>query len=339
MKNNSYTVGGLFSGVGGIEKGFENNGFDISWANEYDSKACETYRYNHNHKLIEDDIHNLNGSTLESVDVLTGGFPCQAFSVAGYRKGFEDKRGNLFFQIMRLVDEFQEKPKVLFLENVKNFYTHDGGNTFSTVYKEIEKRNYSVFHKVLNTSTYTEIPQNRERIFIIGFKNDRHWELNPEKVCSWKFDSLFPPKKINNTLHIKDLLESGKVDKKYYYDKSKYMYDELKKSMKSNDTVYQWRRKYVRENQSNQCPTLTANMGTGGHNVPLVVDDSGFRKLTPKECFKFQGFDDSFDIPPTVSNSHLYKQAGNSVTVKLISKVSLQSVVVALQAGTVALLL
>jgi len=131
-----YTVGGLFSGVGGIELGFEKNGFEIIWSNEFDSKACETYRFNHKHHLIEDDIHNLKGDELQSIDILTGGFPCQAFSVAGYRKGFDDKRGNLFFQIMRIVDELSEKPKVLFLENVKNFYTHDGGNTFKTVYKE-----------------------------------------------------------------------------------------------------------------------------------------------------------------------------------------------------------
>ena len=321
-ENNQYTVGGLFSGIGGIELGFEKLGYNISWANEFDSKACETYRFNHKHNLIEDDIHNLRGEELQSVGVLTGGYPCQAFSVAGNRKGFDDIRGNLFFQIMRLVDELSEKPKVLFLENVKNFYTHDGGNTFKTVYKEIEKRGYSVFHKVLNTADYTDIPQNRERIFIICFRNERDWKLNPDRVCSWKFNSLFPPSKIDDNQHIKDLLENGEVDKKYYYDESKYMYNELKESMTSRDTVYQWRRKYVRENQSDQCPTLTANMGTGGHNVPLIIDDYGFRKLTPMECFKFQGFDDSFQLPPTLSNSHLYKQAGNSVTIKLIERLA-----------------
>ena len=115
------------------------------------------------------------------------------------------------------------------------------------------------------------------------------------------------------------MLEKRKVDEKYYYDESKYMYDELKENMKSRDTVYQWRRKYVRENKSNLCNTLTANMGTGGHNVPLVVTDDGFRKLTPRECFNFQGFPRGFKFPKDMANSHLYKQAGNAVTVDIIA--------------------
>jgi len=321
-KRNKYTVGGLFSGVGGIEQGFENNGFSISWANEFDPSACRTYRFNHKHTLIEKDIHELAGAELPSVDVLTAGFPCQAFSVAGYRKGFQDNRGNLFFQIMRLVDEFEEKPKVLFLENVKNFKGHDGGNTFKTVCKEIESRGYSIFTQVLNTADYTDIPHNRERIFIICFRDERLWDLESSASCSRTFSSLFPPEKSANRKHIRDLLEKTKVEEKYYYDESKYMYNDLKEAMKSRNTVYQWRRKYVRENQSDLCPTLTANMGTGGHNVPLIIDDFGFRKLTPMECFRFQGFDDSFKAPPDVSNSDLYKQSGNSVTVKLIEKLA-----------------
>jgi DNA-cytosine methyltransferase len=202
-KRNKYTVGGLFSGVGGIEQGFENNGFSISWANEFDPSACRTYRFNHKHTLIEKDIHELAGAELPSVDVLTAGFPCQAFSVAGYRKGFQDNRGNLFFQIMRLVDEFEEKPKVLFLENVKNFKGHDGGNTFKTVCKEIESRGYSIFTQVLNTADYTDIPHNRERIFIICFRDERLWDLESSASCSRTFSSLFPPEKSANRKHIR----------------------------------------------------------------------------------------------------------------------------------------
>ena len=123
-------------------------------------------------------------------------------------------------------------------------------------------------------------------------------------------------------MHISDLIIKKKVEDKYYYTESAYMYDDLVKSMKSRDTVYQWRRKYVRENKSDVCPTLTANMGTGGHNVPLIIDDWGYRKLTPRECFNFQGYPDTFILPKEVSNGQKYKQAGNSVTVTLIKKLA-----------------
>ena len=117
-------------------------------------------------------------------------------------------------------------------------------------------------------------------------------------------------------------METGEIDEKYYYRQDKYMYKELVKSIKSKETLYQWRRLYVRENKSNLCPTLTANMGTGGHNVPLLKAEDGFRKLTPRECFNFQGFPKSFKLPNNLSNSDLYKQAGNSVTVELIAKLA-----------------
>jgi DNA (cytosine-5)-methyltransferase 1 len=317
---NKYKVGGLFSGVGGIEMGFEQAGFSIEWANEFDKYACKTYRSNFNHQLFEKDIHNLKGDELSNVNVLTGGFPCQAFSVAGYRKGFNDERGNLFFQIMRLIDEMDHKPEVLFLENVKNFKGHDRGRTFEIVCKEIAERGYSVFHDVLNTAKYTLIPQNRERIFIICFKNEHDWQLKPiNSTISSRFSALFPPKLKNKPKNIRDFLEKRTVDRKFFYDEDKYMYKELKENMTNIDTVYQWRRKYVRENKSNLCSTLTANMGTGGHNVPLIIDDSKrFRKLTPRECFNLQGFGKNFKIPSEISNGNLYKQAGNAVTVPLI---------------------
>ena len=313
-----FKVGGLFSGVGGIEQGFINAGFKVSWANEIDKHACITYRANHSHKLYEENIFNLNASKLEPIDILTGGFPCQPFSIAGLRKGFDDKRGNLFYQIMRLVDEMKSKPQVIFLENVKNFHTHDNGNTFKTVIKEMNNRGYSTFTKVLNTAEYTVIPHNRERIFIIGFKDELDWQSSNKVTCSSTFNSLFPPVPELNKFKVQDLLTKSKVEDRYYYGPDKYMYSELLSSMKNRDTVYQWRRKYVRENKSNVCPTLTANMGTGGHNVPLIIDDFGFRKLTPSECFRFQGFHDDFILPSTLANGKLYKQAGNSVSVPLI---------------------
>ncbi|MDC1114075.1 DNA (cytosine-5-)-methyltransferase [Methylophilaceae bacterium] len=314
-----YTVGGLFSGVGGIEQGFLKKGFEVLWSNDIDEPSSKTFKKNFNHKHILKDIHKLKGDELEPVDVLVGGFPCQAFSIAGYRKGFEDERGNLFFQIMRLVNELKEKPKVLLLENVKNFYTHDHGNTFAEVHKALEKKGYCVFHKVLNTSAITKVPQNRERTFIICFDEGAGALLDPAQVMSHKFNQIFPPKELKNTHSIREYLEKKEVDKKFFYGEEKYMFKELKETIKSKDTVYQWRRQYVRENKSNVCPTLTANMGTGGHNVPLILNDDGrYRKLTPRECFNLQGFPKSYRLPDDVPVSQLYKQAGNSVTVKII---------------------
>jgi DNA (cytosine-5)-methyltransferase 1 len=317
-----YTVGGLFSGVGGIELGFMENGFEVLWSNDIDEASSITFKQNFDHQHILLDVHKLKGKEVQAVDVLVGGFPCQAFSIAGYRKGFRDERGNLFFEIVRLIEELEYQPKVLFLENVKNFYTHDNGRTFKVVKECLEDLGYCVFTKVLNTADYTNIPQNRERTFIIGFLEGSQALFDDSQLMSYTFNRIFPPTPIHKPHHIKKYLETKKVDEKFYYGKDRYMYDELKQSMKSTDTVYQWRRQYVRENKSNVCPTLTANMGTGGHNVPLIVDDYGFRKLTPRECFNLQGFPKNYKLPNEIAISQLYKQAGNSVTVGMISKLA-----------------
>ena len=150
----AFKVGGLFSGVGGIELGFQKAGFDIAWANEFDREACISYRKNSKHLLIEKDVYELKGNDLAPVDVLVAGFPCQAFSLAGKRKGFDDERGNLFFEIMRLVNELEEKPKVIFLENVKNLKSHDNGNTFRRIANIIQEENgYSFFFNVMPISS------------------------------------------------------------------------------------------------------------------------------------------------------------------------------------------
>ena len=176
MKNRKFTVGGLFSGVGGIELAFERAGFEISWANEFDKNACKTYRLNHpNHNLIEEDIYNLDPKKMKSVDILVGGFPCQAFSVAGYRKGFKDPRGNLFYEIARFIDELKVKPKALMLENVKNLSGHDKGNTRKAIEKILIDFGYSVHWQVYNTYKYSDAPQNRERTIICCFKNKKSY--------------------------------------------------------------------------------------------------------------------------------------------------------------------
>jgi len=299
-------VGGLFAGIGGIELGFKKAGFEISWANEIDKNASITYRHNHKHKLFEKDLKDLKTSEVSPIDILTGGFPCQAFSIAGQQKGFHDDRGNVFFEILRFIDDL--KPKIIFLENVKNLVGHDKGKTFKRITYELEDRGYTIHHKILNSSEYGCVPQNRERIYIVAFK-DENIALN------FTF-----PKARKLQKKITDLIDS-KVDGKFYYTNSRY-YEQLKKEMKNRDSVYQWRRVYVRENKSKLCPTLTANMGTGGHNVPLIIDDIDIRKLTPRECARFQGYDEDFKFPKTLSNSALYKQIGNSVTVPVIEAIA-----------------
>lgn len=307
--SDSIKVASLFAGIGGICYGFKQAGAEIVWANEIDKDACKTYRHNFGGDyLVEGDIKLVDPNTIPDIDILNGGFPCQAFSVAGYRKGFDDERGNLFFEITRLLEV--KRPRAILLENVKNLEGHDHGNTFKVIKEQLELLGYHVHHKVLNTMEYGNVPQNRERIYIVGF-------LSKEA-----YDRFTYPEEIPLTRTIHDVIDVA--DKKplgLYYHNSKY-YPELQKTMTRKDTVYQWRRVYCRENKSNVCPTLTANMGTGGHNVPLILDDFGIRKLTPEECVGFQGFPDEFSFPEDICNASKYKQAGNSVSVPVIRRIA-----------------
>ena len=332
-----YTVGSLFAGIGGICSGFKQAGFNVIWANEWDKNACTTYRYNFNTNLLEGDINNISEpKKLGKVDIITSGFPCQAFSVAGYRQGFEDEkgRGNLFFETARFIEQLQ--PKSYLLENVKNLVGHDNGNTFKVIRNVITKDlNYSFIPFIFDSKEYGNIPQTRERIYIVGFRNEGYVsaplntntketsEIYSEKIEKTKSYKFVLPEPKPLTCTIRDLLCKGKVDDKYYYKKGHPYYNTLKENMKNRDTVYQWRRVYIRENKSKVCPTLTANMGTGGHNVPLIIDDFGIRKLTPKECLAFQGFPSTFKFPTVVANTHLYKQAGNSVVVPVVKRIAI----------------
>ena len=314
-----YTLGSLFAGIGGIEKGFEKAGVQTLWANELDHAACVTYRTNFDTLLYENDISKLVKDAKEGkflfpkVDILAAGFPCQAFSIAGYQKGFEDERGNLFFSIMDVVELI--RPKVLFLENVKNLRTHDKGRTYKTIRNFLDDANYTTTDFVLNTMEYGALPQNRERIYIICFDKTQD---NFSQDSHLALEELLRLEKKPLILKVKDLLEDGAVDDRFYYKKDHIYYDRLNEAMTNPDTVYQWRRVYVRENQSNVCPTLTANMGTGGHNVPLIRDQYGIRKLTPRECFRLQGFPDTFVLPTELALSQLYKQIGNSVSIPVV---------------------
>lgn len=303
-----YKTADFFAGVGGIRLGFEKVGFKTIFSNDFDKTCKLTYDLNFKEpKLNTDDIWELNINELPNFDILLAGFPCQAFSIAGYRKGFKDEkgRGNLFFRLAEIIE--LKKPEIIFLENVKNLKGHDNGNTFKVISNTLKKLGYYVKYDVLNSMDYANIPQNRERIFIVGF-------LDKEKYNKFKF-----PTKISLTNSFKDYLLK-KVDDKYYYN-NKPLYYRIKDDVNSEETVYQWRRKYVRSNKKNVVPTLTANMGTGGHNVPIIKNGKGIRKLTPKECFMLQGFPENYNLP-ILPDSKLYHQAGNSVCVPLIERIA-----------------
>ena len=301
----------LFAGIGGFRIAMQNVGGKCIYTSEWDTNAKITYRANFGEVPFGDITKDYTKNYIpNNFDVLCAGFPCQAFSIAGNQKGFADTRGTLFFDIEQIVEK--HKPKVVFLENVKNLVSHDNGNTFKTIISVLEdKLGYKVFTKILNSMTHANIPQNRERIFIVAFDPNQ-----VENYAQFRFPSEI---KLTKTIH--DILEKGRQAENLYYQKDHQYYPELKKAITSKDTVYQWRRVYARENKSNVCPTLTANMGTGGHNVPLIKDDFGIRKLTPKECFLFQGYPENY-ILPNLANSKLYMQAGNSVTTTLIERIS-----------------
>lgn len=301
----------LFAGIGGFRLAMQNCGGKCVYSSEWDENARQTYFHNFGDTPFGDITLEPNKQLIpDNFDVLCAGFPCQAFSIAGYRKGFEDTRGTLFFDVAEIIR--RKRPKAVFLENVKNLYTHDNGNTFAVIKQTLEELGYVVYHQVMNAMEYANVPQNRERIFIVCF--------DPIQVPNHSEFSF--PKKEKLTKTIADCIDYSVSDNRYFYSKNFPHFDVLLQDMTSKETIYQWRRQYVRENKSNVCPTLTANMGTGGHNVPLILTDNGIRKLTPKECINFQGYPEQYSFPQTIAQSAMYKQAGNSVVVPLITKVS-----------------
>lgn len=297
----------LFAGTGAFTRAFENTKRVKSvFANDMVETSKQIYDINFNHELTLGNLNDIDVETIPKHDILTGGFPCQPFSIAGKQEGFQDERSNVFWKILEIIDKHE--PACVILENVKNLVTHDDKKTFETIKTELGKRNYHLRYKVLNTSDITTVPQHRERIYIVCIKSKEVFD---------NFTLDFPSVQKHK---ISSLLEK-EVDDKYYYTDKSSTWDLVKASVVKQDTVYQYRRVYVRENKSNECPTLTANMGTGGHNVPLICDHKGIRKLTPRECFNFQGFPSSY-ILPELSDSKLYKLAGNAVSLPVVELIA-----------------
>ena len=305
----------LFAGTGAFSLALKEYNYDCIFANDMVVPSKVLYEANFG-KLTLGDLNNIDVTEIPKHNILCGGFPCQPFSIAGEMRGFDDKRSNVFWKILEIMKYCQ--PDIVILENVKNLVSHDKGNTFKTILKEIKSIDYTVKYSILDTCKVTNIPQHRERIYIICFRNE-------ELAEKFNFDDI---ETNNNTDSIVDYLETN-IDNKYYYTPKLKVYDIVKEGITkpiTDNVLYQFRRYYVRENKSAVCPTLTANMGTGGHNVPLLRDKEGIRKLTPRECFNLQGFPKDYVLDEGLSDCALYKLAGNAVSVPvvqlLVSKLS-----------------
>jgi DNA (cytosine-5)-methyltransferase 1 len=294
----------LFAGIGGFRLGFESVGSKCVFSAEIDKHACSTYKTNFGDNSYCD-VSQLNPIDMPDFDILCAGFPCQPFSIAGERKGFSDTRGTLFFDIERIIQAKQ--PKAFILENVKGLTSHDKGNTLKVIIDTLTKKlNYNIFYKVLNSNDYG-VPQNRERIYIIGFK-DKSIEFEfPQKL----------EKKVDLNSILSDDLSGSEISETAKFN----IINNLKNHKKFNEIkdnplllAYEIRKSRATFRYDSLAPTLTAKMGTGGNNVPVLVNQ--MRKLTTRECLRIQGFPDSFWIEPNKAQS--YKQIGNSISVPVI---------------------
>ena len=299
----------LFSGIGGLDKGFSDNGFNVIWANDFDKYAVETYRRNYDNTIIQADINNIGFDVIPNFDVLIGGFPCQPFSMMGEQRGFEEARGTLFFRIAEIIAnrvQAHQKPRAIILENVKALKTHDHGRTYETIHHILQDElGYRVFCEILNSANYG-VPQTRNRTYIVCFANEN---------ATFTF-----PGHQNLELTLQDLLENN-VPQKYYLSNT------IKHTICSNGTGG-----YVANSEINLeiarplCATMAKMhracqdnyVSDQGHHINEIqnLDEERIRRLTPRECARLQGFDDNFILEGT-SDCQLYKQFGNAVTVNV----------------------
>lgn len=301
-------VGSLFSGIGGIDLAFAHAGFEISWANEIDPDACKTYKLNFpKTKLYECDIRELNTAILQKIDILAAGFPCQPFSVCGNQQGFKDKRGNLFFEIMRITDAIN--PPVIFLENVANLTEHDNGRTFNVIHNELVSRDYYIRYIIADACDYG-IPQHRTRTYIVAFKDQIACE-------NFRFpDKCALEKRIFNVID-----KTQKVDDRYYLTKDSKLYNRLDDAINDHEQIYRFSDYGIQSSKNGISFTLKANMGTWYDRIPYIRDNFGIRRITPYECLALQGFPKEY-VFPNVAISSAYKQCGNSVVVPIIAKIA-----------------
>ena len=314
------TAGCLFSGMGGLASGLAEAGFALLWANENDPHACSAFaRRLPGVPLHPKDVRQLSvdGDVLQSVDLLAAAFPCQSFSQAGDRKGFGDERGRLFFEIPRLLREWpaERRPRLVLLENVPHLRQGAGGAWFDVVRKELREAGYWFRDSAcwtVNVKDATDLPQDRERLFMVAASR-HHFPYNP----------FTPPALNGHDMRTLDEIvdRSAPGDEAAYLPPDNRYYQMIDREMKreeaqSQRNIYQLRRSYVREKKDGLCPTLTANMGIGGHNAPFVRDEWGIRRLSVAEVARLQGFDGA-DFPDDMPEAERYRLIGNAVCVGL----------------------
>ena len=302
----------LFAGIGGFRIALESMGSQCIYSNEWDRYAQEVYANNFGH-IPEGDITKVDEKTIPNHDILCAGFPCQAFSISGKKLGFEDSRGTLFFDVARIVKE--KKPKVVFMENVKNFATHDKGKTLQVVRATMEELGYKFYQKVLNSVDYG-VPQKRERIYMVCFRND----LNVK-------DFTFPkPFELNK--HVEDyLLQDEKLVNHLYIDRPDTYFNNIEDNKYSNKSIRlgvvnkggQGERIYSTKGIA---ITLSAYGGgvfakTGGYLI-----NGKTRKLHPRECARIMGYPDSYQLAS--SPNQAYKQLGNSVVIDVLQYIAIE---------------
>lgn len=299
----------LFAGIGGIDLGFIQAGFDVVWANEMDDAACKTYTHNFkNANLVQGNIKNISANSIPDYDILTAGFPCQPFSIAGLQKGFKDRDGNLFFEVTRIIDA--KRPKIVFLENVPNLIEHDNGKTFLVIFNSLAQLGYTVYYRVLASNDYGNLPQIRKRIYIVAVREDL-----TNKIYKY-------PEPIELVKKSSDIIKRDMKQHEIYYYTEDKMYKYLCSHMKDKMAIYRITDNEVRWTKNRMCPTLTANMGTRKDRVHVVWDDFGIRKLTLRECLDFQGFPQDYYFPNTITINDAYKQIGNTVSVTVIRRLA-----------------
>lgn len=317
----------LFAGIGGIRLGFEQafkDSIQTVFVSEWDLYAQKTYKANFKDKFeIQGDITQINANQIPSFDICLAGFPCQAFSLAGNHQGFKDDyhgicRGTLFLDVARICDF--HKPKVIFCENVKGLTIHDRGKTFKVILSTFENLGYKVFYQILNSKNFG-VPQNRERIYIVAFRSD----IAPKTFS-------FPPPS-NLKVCIRDIMEE-KVPSVKYYLSTQYI-STLKKHKERHEAKGNGFGYVIRDLNDVAGAIVCGGMGrernliidnrlkdyTPVTHIKGEVNRDGIRKMTPREWARLQGFPDSFKID-AVSDVHLYKQFGNSVTVNVIEEIA-----------------
>ena len=282
------------------------------WSNEKDKSACNTYRHNFGGQtLVEADIKKISKTTIPHFDVLTAGFPCQPFSVAGPQKGFEDARGNLFFQIIEVAKN--SEPQIIFLENVSNLIDHDNGHTFITMFNALSEIGYVLRYRNLPANEFGNTPQTRNRTYVVAFKD--------EMMC----ERFRYPEPIELTTSIFDIINRTEKQKDiYYYSDSDPFFEYMVSRVKRTDSIYRVHDSGIHLAKDQTCPTLTASMGTRDNRVPIIIDEYGYRKLTIRECLDFQGFPKEFEFPKGTTIQEAYKQIGNSVCVPVIKRIAIQ---------------